>query len=148
MSNKEKVLVSACLLGINCRYNGVPLEKRELPFSEKDVEIITFCPEKYGGLEAPRSPSFFSNKETGEGVWKGICKVISPENEDRTNEFILGANETLKLAKKHNIKKAYVKERSPSCGVNCVYVMDKREKGKGVTTALLQTNGIETIPID
>jgi uncharacterized protein YbbK (DUF523 family) len=81
-------------------------------------------------------------------VLAGICRVISPENEDRTEEFVKGAKETLKLAKKHGVKKAYMKERSPSCGVNCVYVKDKREKGKGVTTALLQANGIETIPID
>jgi len=146
-NTKEKVLVSACLVGVKCRYNGEILEKRKLPI-DQNVEIIVCCPEVLGELPIPRPPSFFTNNQTGKGVLKGTCKVISSENVDKTDNFLKGAKETLKLANQHGIKKAYFKERSPSCGVNCVYVMDRKEKGIGVTTALLNANGIAVTPVE
>lgn len=147
MSKKEKVLVSACLVGVNCRYNNELLKRKILPIDEF-TEIVLCCPETLGGLPIPRPPSFFTNNRTGKGVLDKTCKVISSDNQDKTDNFLKGAKETLKIAKHHGIKKAYFKENSPSCGVHCVYVMDKKVKGKGVTTALLNENGIEVIPVE
>lgn len=145
--SKEKVLVSGCLLGINCRYNGVQLDKRQLEIDDSS-EIIPICPETLGNLPIPRPPSFFSNHLTGDGVLEGKCKVITENNEDKTENFLAGANEVLQLAKLHNVKKVYLKENSPSCGKNFVYVGEKKVKGKGVTVALLEKHGIEIISVD
>ena len=142
----EKVIVSACLFGLRCRYNGKILEKRDLPVKRENAILV--CPEMLAGLKIPRTPSFFTNEETGKGVWEGKTRVISSDGEDRTEEFIKGSKKALAIAKKHGIKKAYLKERSPSCGVNVVYVMNERKKGSGVTASLFKDNGIEVIGVD
>ncbi len=145
-NEKEKVIVSACLLGLRCRYNGKILEKRQLPVKEE--EIILVCPETLAGLKMPRTPSFFNNEKTGKGVLKGETKVVSSDGEDRTEEFLKGSKKALEIAKRYGVKKAYLKERSPSCGVNVVYVNNERKKGMGVTAALFKENGIEVIGVD
>jgi len=142
----EKVIVSACLCGIRCRYNGKILEKRDLPINMEDAILV--CPETLAGLKIPRTPSFFSNEKTGEGVLDGETEVVSSDGEDRTDEFIKGSKKALEIAKKYNVKKAYLKERSPSCGVNVVYVNNERKKGMGVTAALFKREGIEVIGVE
>ncbi len=146
MSKKEKVIVSACLLGVRCRYNGKVLEKRKLPVDMEDVILV--CPETLAGLKMPRTPSFFNNEKTGLGVLRGETGVVSSDGEDRTEEFLEGSKKALDIAKRYNVKKAYLKERSPSCGVNVVYVNNERKKGMGVTAALFKENGIEVIGVE
>ncbi len=142
----EKVLVSACLLGICCRYNAEVLEKRTIP--EPDDAIIPVCPEELGGLSTPRSPSFFEDRRTGLAILGGNGRIVSAEGEDRTAAFIAGAKKTLEIAEKNGVRKAYLKERSPSCGCRTVYVRENRVPGMGVTAALLKENGIETISVE
>ena len=107
---KEKILVSACLLGTNCKYNGNNnLNEKVLEYI-KDKEVIPVCPEIMGGLSTPRPPSEIIGN-----------KVFNNQNQDVTKEYEKGAEETLKLAKLFNVKKALLKAKSPSCGKDKIY---------------------------
>ncbi len=127
-----KILVSACLLGENCKYNG----KNNLTNLNLDkYEVVPFCPEVSGGLSIPRTPCEIIKN-----------KVISKEGIDCTKEFNLGASLCLDICQKNNITKAILKEKSPSCGVNYIYdgtFSNNLIEGCGVTTKLLLENNIE-----
>ncbi|NOY22281.1 MAG: DUF523 domain-containing protein [Acidobacteria bacterium] len=142
----EKVLVSACLLGYRCRYNAEVLEKRNIP--EPDETIIPVCPEELGGLPTPRSPSFFEDSRTGREVLHGNGRIVSETGKNRTTAFINGAKKTLEIARDVGAGKAYLKERSPSCGCHTVYVGESQVPGIGVTAALLKENGIQIISVE
>ncbi|HIP86211.1 MAG TPA: DUF523 domain-containing protein [Aquifex sp.] len=115
----EKVLVSACLLGINCRYDGKHKLNKFLLERLKFYEVIPICPETEGGLPTPREPA------TREGD-----KVITNfTKRDVTPFFKLGALKTLERAKRLGIKKAFLKSKSPSCGENGITAQKLREKG-------------------
>ena len=139
-------LISACLCGVNCKYNGANNynEKcNELFISGKAVLI---CPEQLGGLTTPRVPSELqaNAKDVMEGNGKGITK----EGLDVTKEFIKGAKEVVEIAKKLPISAAILKEGSPSCWVNFVYdgsFNGNKVKGKGITTEMLNEIGIKTL---
>ena len=134
---KEKILVSACLLGIDCKYSGGNnLNEKVLEYI-KDYEVIPVCPEIMGGLSTPRPPS----ERIGD-------KVLNNQGTNVTNEYTKGALETLKLAKLFNVKKALLKAKSPSCGKGKVYdgtFTSTLIEGNGVTVDLLESNGIEVI---
>lgn len=134
---KEKILVSACLLGIDCKYSGGNnLNEKVLEYI-KDYEVIPVCPEIMGGLSTPRPPS----ERIGD-------KVLNNQGTDVTNEYKKGALETLKLAKLFNVKKALLKAKSPSCGKGKIYdgtFTSTLIEGNGVTVDLLESNGIEVI---
>ncbi len=121
------VLVSGCLLGLRCRYDAKRLRVPKLIKELKDP--LPLCPEQLGGFPTPRIPA--EVKGRAEGVWKGEAKVINEKGEDVTQGFIIGAKEVLRLVRLFNIKKAYLKENSPSCG---------RE---GVLIPLLKKRGVE-----
>ena len=142
----DPVLVSACLLGTPCRYNGEALVPREIPVPAQ--RIIPVCPEALGGLTTPRDPSFFDRDTTGPGVWAGTARVVTADGTDRTDAFRLGAEKTLAIAREAGARTAYLKERSPSCGCHVVYHGETRIPGKGVTTDLLERNGIQVIGVD
>lgn len=110
---------------------------------------IPICAEQLAGLPIPRPPAEILGGD-GEDVLLGRAKVVSQTGEDYTKEFIDGANKVLSLCKLYNIKKAYLKSKSPSCGVSYIYdgtftgeVID----GNGVLSALLEKNGIEIIEV-
>jgi len=133
----EKILVSACLLGNNCKYDGTNNKNEKVLEYIKDKEVIPICPEIYGGLETPRVPS----ERKGE-------RVITKEGKDVTVNFKKGAEETLYIAKLFNAKKALLKAKSPSCGNGIIYdgtFTHTKVNGNGVTTELLKNNGIEII---
>ena len=137
---KENVMVSACLLGLNCKYNGGNNYNEDLEKILEDKNVIPICPEIYGGLPTPRIPSEIKDN-----------KVINKEGTEVTSFFKKGAEETLKLAKKFNVTKAYLKQKSPSCGKGLIYdgsFTGNKIDGNGITTELLIENGIEVIPID
>jgi len=132
-----RVLVSMCLLGANCRYNGVPkadeAERRLL--GSEDITLIPVCPEQLGGLSTPRTPS----ERNGN-------RVVSKEGEDRTVAFYRGAEETLRIARLYGCDVAILKERSPSCGDKEIYDGSFSETlvpGEGVTVELLRKNGVK-----
>lgn len=134
---KEKILVSACLLGINCKYSGGNNQNEKVLEYIKDKEVIPVCPEIMGGLSTPRPPSEIIND-----------KVMNNLNQDVTQQYKKGAEETLKLAKLFNVKKALLKAKSPSCGKGYIYdgtFSSTLIEGNGITTKLLIENGIEII---
>lgn len=131
---ENKILISACLMGRNCKYNGGNNLNNKLLLDLKDYYLIPVCPEVDGGLTIPRRPS-----EGNKGA------VINDLGEDVTDNFNLGAKIALDEALLTNTKYAILKERSPSCGVNAIYdgtFSSKIIKGSGVTTKLLKENGI------
>ena len=141
------ILVSACLLGINCKYNGDNNKNEKVEEYLKDKKFILVCPEQLGGLTTPREPSEII-KLGGNGVIDGKTSVINNKRLDVTKEFKKGAVEALKIANLYQCKKAILKEGSPSCGSSLIYdgtFKGKKISGVGVTTALLRKNGIEVI---
>lgn len=132
---KTKVLVSACLLGENCKYNGSN-NKNDLVCSlEKYFQIIPICPECFGELPIPREPS----EIVGD-------RVLSKSGKDVTKAFEKGAEQALYIAKETNAPCAVLKERSPSCGFGKIYdgtFSGNLCDGNGITADLLSKNEIQ-----
>jgi uncharacterized protein YbbK (DUF523 family) len=141
MNNKAPVIVSACLVGLNCRYDGQSAYKREVAERE-DITLIPVCPEQLGGLPTPR-PKAEITEGSGTDVLEGSSLVIDSKFDDLTSHFTKGANEVLKIARTANAKKAILKEKSPSCGVFAIKRNGKDIEGSGVLTVLLKREGIE-----
>ncbi len=139
------ILVSACLLGINCKYNGNNNENTEVLDYLKDKNFILICPEQLGGLSTPRLPSEITHGD-GYNVLNGNALVLNNQKKDVTYNFLKGAEEALKIAKLYNIEEAILKEGSPSCGSKYIYdgsFSGNKTNGVGVTTALLRKNDIK-----
>lgn len=132
-----KILVSACLLGKNCKYNGGNnLNKGVLEFIEGH-EVIGVCPEQLGGLSTPRLPA-----EIVAGV------VTNKEGVSVDNEFRKGAQAALTIALENKADLAILQSRSPSCGVKEIYdgsFSGKKIKGQGVFAKLLTVQGIKVL---
>ena len=137
---KEYVLISACLIGENCRYDG----KNSLTKAVKDLakyyNLIPICPEVSGGLKTPRHPS----EIVGD-------KVISIKGRDVTSNYYDGAYWATSIVRMYNIKLAIMKEKSPSCGVHKIHngkfdggLID----GQGITTRKLEKLGVKVINED
>ncbi len=142
------IMVSACLLGRNCKYSGGNNYRSEL---DCDDEFLEFCPECAGGLEIPRAPAEIEPGFCGDDVISGRACVKDKEGKNVTEQFIKGAQAALEIAVSHNIKKAMLKQSSPSCGCGLIYdgtFSGTKKKGDGVTAALLKKNGIEVIGIE
>lgn len=138
-----KIIVSACLVGLRTRYDGESNADPEIIKLLKKGDAIPLCPEQLGGLPTPREAVQFVGGD-GEAVLKGTAKVLGVDtNTDRTENMIRGAEETLKIARVLGVKRAILKEGSPSCGVNWVKIEGVYRKGMGVTAALLQREGIQ-----
>jgi uncharacterized protein YbbK (DUF523 family) len=138
-------LVSACLLGTNCRYDGGSFHDERLLELARQGMVIPVCPEQLGGCGTPRPPCEICGGSGGD-VLDGRCRVVNARGEDITDNFIKGANETLKLAETCGAQKAILKARSPSCGHGRIYdgtFSGKIIGGNGVTAELLVRNGIE-----
>ena len=132
-----KILVSACLLGKNCKYNGGNnLNQGVLGFIEGH-EVIGVCPEQLGGLSTPRLPA-----EIVDGV------VTNKEGVSVDNEFRKGAQEALAVALENKVDLAILQSRSPSCGVKEIYdgsFSGKKITGQGVFAKLLSARGIKVL---
>ncbi|MBV7276536.1 DUF523 domain-containing protein [Clostridiaceae bacterium UIB06] len=139
------ILVSACLCGINTKYDGGNnLDERVLKLL-REGKAIPVCPEQLGGQSTPRAAHEICNG-TGAGVLDGNDRILGPEGDDATEEFLRGANETLRIAKECGAKVAVLKARSPSCGFGKIYdgtFTGSKVKGNGVTAELLRRNGIK-----
>lgn len=139
---KENILVSACLLGVNCRYDGRNGRNEKVLELMERYHLIPVCPEQLGGLETPRKPAERQplNKE-----YENEIRVVNQAGEDVSAGFRRGAEETLKIARLYGCKQAILKERSPSCGHGVIYdgtFSGKKVPGSGVTAELLVKNGI------
>lgn len=131
-----KLLVSACLLGVNCRYNAEPKALPDDLLSRllERHTVVPVCPEQLGGLTTPREPS----ERQG-------ARVVMRSGRDVTAAYARGAQEALRLARQFGCTAAVLKERSPSCGHGEIYdgtFTGTRTSGDGVTAALLLENGI------
>ena len=128
-----KILISACLLGACCRYDGA---SKAHPLAAALAERHTLapaCPEQLGGLPTPRPPA---ERRGG--------RVVT-QSGDVTEQYLRGAEETLKLCKLLGCEAAVLKERSPSCGRGQVYdgtFSGTLTAGDGVTAELLAAHGI------
>ena len=131
----ENVLISACLLGSPCRYDGKGCLTPKLSELSKYFILIPACAECIGGLPTPRTPS----ERVGN-------KVLAKDGKDVTREFVNGAEKVVEMAKHSNCKFAILKEKSPSCGTHKIYdgsFTGKVIDGKGVLAEKLESNGIE-----
>ena len=143
-------LVSACLCGVNCKYNGK--NNINLYFMEllREGEVIPVCPEQLGGLPTPRKPAEILGG-SGQDVLAGNSRVVTRDGLDVTEYYIKGAYETLKIAQLADADTAVLKSRSPSCGNGYIYdgsFSYKTRKADGVTAALLKENGIRVTDED
>ena len=130
----KKILISACLLGTPCRYDGKSSPCPAIEELRKKYDLIPFCPEVEGGLPTPRLKSEIH-----------YDRVINEEKKDVTKHFNLGADKALKACQFFGIDIAILKEASPSCGVHKIHngrFDGKLVDGEGVTTRLLKKNGI------
>jgi len=141
---KKNLLVSACLVGINCRFDGENQENLNVMQLAKYYNLIPVCPEQLGGLPTPRPASWFI-KGNGVDTNKGLNNMQNEDGKDVSQNFRNGAKEALKICKLLNIKNAVLKEDSPSCGVKKIYLKEKLVDGMGVTTAILLKNGIDVM---
>lgn len=133
-------LVSSCLAGINCRYNGSNSENKYVAELVKAGKAIAICPEQLAGLPTPRDCCEIVIDENSNK------RVISKDGKDLTESFLKGAEKTLGIIKATGIKKAILQSRSPSCGCGLVYdgnFSGKLIEGNGLVTELLMKNGIE-----
>ncbi len=145
MRTKARYLVSACLCGIPCRYNGKSSADKAAQELLRMGKAIPVCPEVLSGLPIPRSGVNIIGGE-GKDVLSGSARVISTKGDDMTPFLVQGASASLRIAKKFHVKKALMKQRSPSCGCGWTKSMGKSKKGYGVTSALFKEEGIEVVP--
>ncbi len=132
-----KILVSACLLGENCKYNGGNNKNEEVIKLGNKHTLVPVCPECFAGLSIPRVPS-----EIKDG------RVFSKEGKDVSAEFYDGAEKTLYIAEETGCQLAVLKERSPSCGFGEIYdgsFTGTLKRGNGITAQLLSDHGITVI---
>lgn len=133
--NNAPILISACLCGVICRYDGNGYRVEALAGLYEQGQALAICPEVEGGLETPRPPC----EIIGE-------RVLDREGRDVTENFRLGAQKTLELARRHGVQLAILKERSPSCGSRVIYdgtFTGRRISGQGIAAALLGGAGIQ-----
>lgn len=138
------LVVSACLAGVNCKFDGGNnLDHRIRDLVAKGM-AVPVCPEQLGGNSTPRE-AVELNGVSGDDVLLGKGSLISESGKDKKESFVRGAEEVLKIAQMAGAKYAILKERSPSCGSTMIYdgsFTGQKRPGRGVTTALLEHNGI------
>ncbi len=131
------LLISACLLGVNCRYDGKSAYIKDLEILKERYHLIPICPEIFGGMGIPREPAE-----------KIEDRVINKKGEDVTKYYEKGAKEVLKLTNLYDCKYAILKERSPSCGYEKIYdgsFTGRLIEGNGILAEMLERNGIKVI---
>ncbi len=132
------ILVSACLLGLCTRYDGLSKTSSQVLALKEKYHLLPVCPEQLGGLSTPRSAADLY-KGDGFSVLTGEAKVLTKDGKDVTEAFIRGAEEVAKLARLFQVEAAFLKGRSPSCGLT---------PQMGVCAARLALLGIKLIEID
>lgn len=139
-----KVVISACLLGIRCRYDGGDSRNETAIKQGETYELIPVCPEESGGLPTPRPPAEIVGGDGGD-VLDGKAKVMTADGMDVTDAYLKGAHHALQVAQSNEATHVVLKARSPSCGCGDIYdgtFSGTLMSGDGVTTALLKRHGI------
>ena len=139
-----KVVISACLLGVRCRYDGGHSRNETAMNRKKTYQLIPVCPEESGGLPTPRPPAEIVGGD-GDAVLDGTAKVMTANGTDVTAAYLKGAHHALQVAQSHGATHVILKARSPSCGCGSIYdgtFSGTLISGDGVTTALLKRHGI------
>ena len=134
----KKLIISACLLGESCRYDGKGKPCEAIEELKKHYQLIPVCPECMGGLPTPRPPAEI----------QADGRVVNREGRDVTAEYRKGAEAVLEIARREGCTLALLKEKSPSCGKGQIYDGSFRGRltaGDGVCTALLIENGIKVL---
>ena len=131
-------LVSACLVGLQTRYDGKIMQSPACKKAVAGAVCIPVCPEQLGGLSTPRVAADLVGGD-GHDVLVGNARVITKNGVDVTRNFILGAKQVLKIARQNDIAKIFLKARSPSCGLTPEI---------GVTAALLKSAGFEVVDME
>jgi uncharacterized protein YbbK (DUF523 family) len=137
VDKSSPILVSACLLGVPCRYDGSGAADARVLALAKRYHLIPVCPEQLGGLPTPRPPA--ERHDT---------RVLSRDERDFTAAFTRGAEETLRLAQLFSCRIAILKANSPSCGSGQIYDGCFRGRlipGDGITAALLKKEGLTVL---
>lgn len=143
MSNNQsehpkKYLVSGCLVGLCTRYDARIKPSSACMKRLKGAMWIPVCPEQLGGLSTPRTAADIIGGD-GLDVLAGLARVITRSKQDVTTQFISGARQCLAIAQAQNIKTAFLKSGSPSCGLTPQI---------GITAALLQQHGVRIIEFE
>lgn len=134
MNKKPSLLISACLLGERCRYDGMSKPVRVPDVIKERFELIPICPEVMGGLETPRLPA----ERVGD-------RVINSAGGDVTENYMRGAAIALDICRRNDCRAAVLKEKSPSCGIGRIYdgsFTRTLKDGNGVSAELMAENGI------
>jgi len=134
MASRPRMLISACLLGVECRYDGGGQVLAALDALMSRYELIPVCPEQLGGLPTPRTPA----ERQGD-------RVVDREGRDVTEAFSLGASQACHLARLYGARLALMKARSPSCGCGEIYdgsFSGRRIPGSGITAERLSAMGV------
>ena len=140
MNNKAKLLISECLCGVSCRYDGKDNLIEQLPLLKDTFDLVTVCPEVLGGLSTPRDPA----------ERQGEC-ICTANGTDVTKEFLIGAQNTLDIAFQNGCNLALMKAKSPSCGYKRIYdgtFSKTLRDGHGCTVEALLKNNIEVYTED
>lgn len=133
-------LVSACLAGENCRYDGTNSKNDKIVHLVTEGKAITICPEVAGGLSVPREPCEVVK------IPNGATKVFSRSRKDVTRNFMKGARKALRIVRKRGIRTAIFKSYSPSCGFGKIYdgtFTGVLTDGNGITVELLRRYGVK-----
>ena len=139
-----KMIISACLLGVPCRYDGGHSRNEAAMNRQETYQLIPVCPEESGGLPTPRPPAEIVGGD-GDAVLDGTAKVMTADGTDVTTAYLRGAHHALEVAQSHGATHVILKARSPSCGCGLIYdgtFSGTLTSGDGVTTALLKRHGI------
>jgi len=137
------IVISSCLLGKKCRYNG--LDSLNVRLVEELDDYIDVCPELLGGFGTPRPPCEITEGDAND-VLEGRGKVADINGRDITQDMVKGAMLALELCKRNGVKKAYLKKNSPTCGCGKIYdgsFSGTLKDGNGIFVELLMMNGIE-----
>lgn len=137
----KKILISACLVGDNTKYDGTNNKSPYIKELLEKYELVPFCAEVEGGLKIPRTPA--ERQKDG--------KVINKKNKDVTKNYLLGAEKAINICSYLGIQTAILKEKSPSCGVHKIYNGEFKNElidGEGTLTSALRKMGIRVINED
>ena len=148
---RDRILVSACLVGVPCRYDGRSCPQPELCSLLARGQAVAICPEVAGGLSTPRLPAEIEGAGAGldgHDVLAGRTRVLRSDGLDVSAQFLAGAHAALDLVQDLGIRQAVLKAHSPSCGVGAIYdglFSGRLVAGDGVTAALLKRVGVEVV---